>query len=559
MTLKVEEILHTEKSLYQDVLVFRSSTYGNVLILDGVIQCTERDEFSYQEMITHLPMASHPNPKNVLVIGGGDGGVIREVLKHDTVEHVTLCDIDEAVVRVSKEYLPHMSAIFKDPKVTVFIGDGFKFLPEHENEYDVIITDSSDPVGPAAALFEAPYFTLLKKALKEGGHMSTQGESLWLHLPLIKELRETTKRLFPVAEYAYTTIPTYPSGQIGFVCCSLDPERSVSTPLREVPGCKYYNSNVHRAAFVLPEFGRAMVEDGNLIQEDFAGVRPGMEKESNGSNKDKRVLVLGSGFVAAPAVEYIVKKGYQLTVGCRTIELAEKMVTAFPGANTVQVDATSPESLDKALKECDLVVSLIPYIHHAAVIESAIRNKKHVVTTSYVSPAMKALEDKCKEAGIVVMNEIGLDPGIDHVGAVKISEFISMSMARVLEWGTDGMLTVPTSVLYPQSTTFTRREARSSASSPCVVDSPRLLLPTTRSGTSSAGPPVVSSSLSETPECSTVTARSSPSRAKTSCPRPSLTRSPTRLTTSSATPTETLRRSGSSTTSPRRKRSRGGL
>ena len=208
MTLKVEEILHTEKSLYQDVLVFRSSTYGNVLILDGVIQCTERDEFSYQEMITHLPMASHPNPEHVLVIGGGDGGVIREVLKHSTVKHVTLCDIDEAVVRVSKEYLPHMSSIFKDPRVTVFIGDGFKFLPEHENEYDVIITDSSDPVGPAAALFEAPYFTLLKKALKEGGHMSTQGESLWLHLPLIKELRETTKRLFPVAEYAYTTIPT---------------------------------------------------------------------------------------------------------------------------------------------------------------------------------------------------------------------------------------------------------------------------------------------------------------------------------------------------------------
>ena len=163
-----------------------------------------------------------------------------------------------------------------------------------------------------------------------------------------------------------------------------------------------------------------MVEDGKLIQEDFAGVRPGMEVEQTG--KDKKVLLLGSGFVAAPAVEYIIKKGYQLTVGCRTVELAEKMVTSFPGATSVQVDATNPESLDAAMAECDLVVSLIPYIHHASVIESAIRNKKHVVTTSYVSPAMKALEEKCKEAGIIVMNEIGLDPGIDHVGAVKISE-----------------------------------------------------------------------------------------------------------------------------------------
>lgn len=340
--------------------------------------------------------------------------------------------------------------------------------------------------------------------------MSTQGESLWLHLPLIKELRETTKRLFPVAEYAYTTIPTYPSGQIGFVCCSLDEKRSVSTPLREVPGCKYYNSNVHRAAFVLPEFGRAMVEDGNLIQEDFAGVRPGMEKERSTGAESKRVLVLGSGFVAAPAVEYIVKKGYQLTVGCRTVELAEKMITQFPGAKTIQVDATSPDSLDAALKECDLVVSLIPYIHHASVIESAIRNKKHVVTTSYVSPAMKELEEKCKDAGIVVMNEIGLDPGIDHVGAVRISE-----SGPCRSWGGSWRLHGLTMLATLQSTTFTKREARSSASSRCVVVFPRPRRPTTPWDTSSPGPPVESSSRSETPASFTGTARSSRSKART--------------------------------------------
>ncbi|KAG8677923.1 putrescine aminopropyltransferase [Ceratobasidium sp. 394] len=145
MTLKVNRILHVEKSKYQDVLVFDSATYGNVLVLDGVIQCTERDEFSYQEMIAHIPLASHPNPKRVLVIGGGDGGVVREVLKHDTVEEVVLCDIDEAVIRVSKTYLPHMSSLLSDKRVTVYVGDGFAYLQRNTAQFDCIITDSSDP------------------------------------------------------------------------------------------------------------------------------------------------------------------------------------------------------------------------------------------------------------------------------------------------------------------------------------------------------------------------------------------------------------------------------
>lgn len=124
---------------------------------------------------------------------------------------------DQAVIRVSKQYLPHMSACYNDPRVTVHIGDGFKFLPDHKNEYDVIVTDSSDPVGPAEALFKAPYFQLLKEALKEGGNLSTQGECLWLHLPLIKELRQTCKKLFPSVGFAFTTIPTCMSKP----CCDL--------------------------------------------------------------------------------------------------------------------------------------------------------------------------------------------------------------------------------------------------------------------------------------------------------------------------------------------------
>lgn len=175
MTLKVKQVIHHEKSKYQDVLIFESSDYGMVLVLDNVIQCTERDEFSYQEMIAHLALFSHPNPKKVLVIGGGDGGVLREVVKHESVEEAVLCDIDEAVIRLSKKYLPGMSVGFNHPNVKTHVGDGFKFLEDKKDTFDVIITDSSDPEGPAESLFQKPYFELLNGALREGGVITTQG------------------------------------------------------------------------------------------------------------------------------------------------------------------------------------------------------------------------------------------------------------------------------------------------------------------------------------------------------------------------------------------------
>ncbi|PWY94783.1 spermidine synthase [Aspergillus sclerotioniger CBS 115572] len=266
MNLKVNQILHHEKSKYQDVLVFESSDYGTVLVLDNVIQCTERDEFSYQEMITHLAMNSHPNPKKVLVIGGGDGGVLREVVKHETVEEAILCDIDEAVIRVSKKYLPGMSIGFQHPNVKVHVGDGFKFLEERKNEFDVIITDSSDPEGPAESLFQKPYFELLRDALRDGGVITTQAENQWLHLKLITDLKKSCKEVFPVAEYAYTTIPTYPSGQIGFMVCCKDKDRNVKEPIRkwsreeEERLCRYYNQDIHRASFILPNFARKALD-----------------------------------------------------------------------------------------------------------------------------------------------------------------------------------------------------------------------------------------------------------------------------------------------------------
>ncbi|KAK9351116.1 Spermidine/spermine synthase [Lipomyces doorenjongii] len=265
MTLRVNQILHVEKSKYQDVLVFESSNYGNVLVLDGVIQATERDEFAYQEMITHLAMFNHANPKRVLVIGGGDGGVLREIVKHESVEEAILCDIDECVIRVSKKYLPSMAVGFQHPKVKVFVEDGFKFLAAYKNYFDVIITDSSDPEGPAESLFQKPYYELLNDALTEKGVITTQAENIWLHMPLIRDLKKACSEVFPVAEYAYTTIPTYPSGQIGFMVCSKDAECKVDTPTRvtdpekEKELFRYYNAAIHRAAFVLPTWARTFL------------------------------------------------------------------------------------------------------------------------------------------------------------------------------------------------------------------------------------------------------------------------------------------------------------
>ncbi|CAH1773261.1 unnamed protein product [Owenia fusiformis] len=261
MSLAVEKVLHHEKSKYQDILLFESKSYGRVLVLDGVIQTTDRDEHSYQEMITFLPLNSHPNPQKVLLIGGGDGGVVREIVKHPAVQSVVQCEIDEKVIEVSKKYLPNLAEGYKSDKLTQHIGDGFEFMRKHKGEFDVIITDSSDPVGPAESLFQRSYYDLMKSALKPGGIVCTQGECLWLHLKLIKEMQDFCRELYPVVSYGFTTIPTYPSGQIGFMLCSLNPDTSFKEPVYkfseadvEKMGLKYYNTDVHRAAFILPQF-----------------------------------------------------------------------------------------------------------------------------------------------------------------------------------------------------------------------------------------------------------------------------------------------------------------
>ncbi|CAO2828813.1 unnamed protein product [Amaranthus hypochondriacus] len=272
-SLKVDKILFQGKSKYQDVLVFQSSTYGKVLVLDGVVQLTERDECAYQEMITHLPLCSISNPKKVLVIGGGDGGVLREVGRHPSVEHIDICEIDEMVVTVSKEFFPEVAVGYTDPRVNLHIGDGVAFLKEApEGTYDAVIVDSSDPIGPAKELFEKPFFESVAKALRPGGVVCTQAESIWLHMHIIEEIVANCRQIFKGSvNYAWTTVPTYPSGVMGFMLCStegpkvdfmhpVNPIEKIADHENEKHPLKFYNSELHSAAFCLPTFAKKVIE-----------------------------------------------------------------------------------------------------------------------------------------------------------------------------------------------------------------------------------------------------------------------------------------------------------
>eukprot|EP00009_Paramoeba_aestuarina_P002290 CAMPEP_0201520492 /NCGR_PEP_ID=MMETSP0161_2-20130828/11555_1 /ASSEMBLY_ACC=CAM_ASM_000251 /TAXON_ID=180227 /ORGANISM="Neoparamoeba aestuarina, Strain SoJaBio B1-5/56/2" /LENGTH=298 /DNA_ID=CAMNT_0047918881 /DNA_START=52 /DNA_END=948 /DNA_ORIENTATION=- len=265
-SLEAEEVLFQGKSKFQDVIVFQSKNYGRVLVLDGAIQLTERDQFSYQEMIAHTPMMTHPNPKRVLVIGGGDGAVISQLIKYKDVEEIVLCEIDEVVIEKSKEFFPQFLVGWNDKRVSVVVRDGFEYLKEMEGHFDVIMVDSSDPnEGPAETLFSLEFFTLLRNALSDEGVICTQAECMWLHLKFIAKLLGQARTLFPQVGYSYTTIPTYPSGQIGY-CVATKSEKvklgEVTRSLEDAMGAEnaaslqYYSTEMHHASFVVPPFAK---------------------------------------------------------------------------------------------------------------------------------------------------------------------------------------------------------------------------------------------------------------------------------------------------------------
>ena len=255
---QVREVLYHKRSLYQDVAVLDTVHFGRMLVLDGAVMTTEGDEFVYHEMLTHPGLLAHPRPKSVCVVGGGDGGTVREVLKHTTVERVVLAEIDEDVINVCREFFPRLAGALSDSRVDIQIGDGAKYLAEHRGEFDAVISDSTDPVGPGVVLFEDPYFRSAKQALCEGGFFVTQCKSVWLDAEMIRNVKRRWAGLFRIVGVYGATIPTYPSGSWTFIIGSdaVDPKRPVDRARQETicRDTRYYTPEHQTGAFAMPAF-----------------------------------------------------------------------------------------------------------------------------------------------------------------------------------------------------------------------------------------------------------------------------------------------------------------
>jgi spermidine synthase len=259
LSIKIRNVLYHGRSPFQELAILDTEKMGRLLVIDGVTMLTEYDEFAYHEMIAHVPLLVHPKPSRVLVIGGGDGGTVREVLKHPEVEAVHLCEIDESVVKACRQYLPSLASGLDDPRVEIFYQDGAKFVADHPGAYELIIVDSTDPFGPGQVLFQEPFYAYMKKALTGQGIAVTQCESIYLHRQVIEGVYAFARKMYPKLGYYYTLVPTYPSGMIGFFFCSkkLDPLKDLDEKRAEkLQSLKYYSPEMHRAAFALPRFAR---------------------------------------------------------------------------------------------------------------------------------------------------------------------------------------------------------------------------------------------------------------------------------------------------------------
>ena len=267
LSIKVDKQLFSKESRFQRIDVFESLEFGKFLALDGCMMLTEKDEFIYHEMITHVPMAVKPDTTDVLVIGAGDGGVLRELIKYPTIKRIDVSEIDEEVVAVCKEFLPNTACGFEDKRVNIYYQDGMKFIRRHIEEYDLIIVDSTDPFGPGEGLFTKEFYGNCFKALKEDGIMVNQHES-----PFYEEdaaaMKRAHKRIFdsfPLSKVYQAFIPTYPSGHwlFGFASKKLHPVHDMFPEKWEALGIKtrYYNTNLHKGSFYLPNYVEEMLEN----------------------------------------------------------------------------------------------------------------------------------------------------------------------------------------------------------------------------------------------------------------------------------------------------------
>ena len=259
---RVKSVLYEQKTAFQNLLLVDTCEYGKMLLLDGFVQTTEKDEFYYHEMMSHVPVLAHPNPREILIIGGGDGGVLREMLKHSNVQKVTVVEIDPAVVEFSKKHLPEISkGAFEDPRSDLVFADGAAFIKETKSKYDIVVVDSSDPVGPAQILFSSAFYNDLYKVMKPGGIMVRQTGSIQIQPGEQKQAYDILTEIFAYVGFYLFPVPTYVGGLFSAVFCSdgVNPATSVYEQLykKTVDArliTRYYNPGIHIGAFHLPNF-----------------------------------------------------------------------------------------------------------------------------------------------------------------------------------------------------------------------------------------------------------------------------------------------------------------
>jgi spermidine synthase len=261
ITAKIKETLVTEKTDFQELAIIDTVEWGPMLVLDGMVMTTIRDEFVYHEMVAHPALFTHPNPEHVLVVGGGDGGVIREVLKHPKVKKAVLVEIDGKVIEYSKKYLPEIAGELTNSRVEVIVNDGYMHIHDHKNTYDVIMVDSTEPVGPAVDLFTKGFYQAIYESLKADGIFVAQTDNPWFKADLIQTVNRDVKEIFPIVRVYCANIPTYPSGLWTFTLGSkkYDPLQVDETKIPDIAS-KYYTPQLHKAAFALPRFVQDLVK-----------------------------------------------------------------------------------------------------------------------------------------------------------------------------------------------------------------------------------------------------------------------------------------------------------
>ncbi len=251
--LKVQSVLHQETTPYQELVVAETAAYGRMLVLDGAVQTTTVDEFVYHEMITHVPLMIHPRPKKIGIIGGGDGGAVREALKHPSIESVHLIEIDAQVVAAAKRYFPEISIELDNPRAHVHCTDGIEWVRQ-ARDFDVMVVDSTDPVGPATGLFQAEFYQAVASALGDDGVMVAQSESPYLEPDVIQMVVRGMRSAFPIVRLYLAAIPTYPSGFWSFTLGSKGPLPGPADAQRTNFATRYWTPDVHQACFQLPKF-----------------------------------------------------------------------------------------------------------------------------------------------------------------------------------------------------------------------------------------------------------------------------------------------------------------